>query len=242
MELEYLFFLCVCVRNILTCVPNSRPLTLDIPGLTKSKVSPDGRIASRDIGAKLVIIMVGLPARGKSYITKKVARYLNWLQHDAKIFNVGHRRRQAAGMDVDKLASTPTEVAPVPQPNAENESHPHMDQSSSFFDPNNAEAASLRQKVAMETLDELLHYICFENGSVGILDATNSTIERREAIVRRIREVAGNELGILFIESCCTDERLLEANIRLKLDGPDYKGMDPQKALEDFRRRSKLRV
>ncbi|MBE7182233.1 MAG: hypothetical protein INR71_13695, partial [Terriglobus roseus] len=36
--------------------------------------------------------MVGLPARGKSYITKKLARYMNWLQHDTRIFNVGERR------------------------------------------------------------------------------------------------------------------------------------------------------
>ena len=41
--------------------------------------------------------MVGLPARGKSYVTKKIARYLNWLQHDTRIFNVGERRRVAAG-------------------------------------------------------------------------------------------------------------------------------------------------
>lgn len=74
-----------------------RATTLDIPGLTKSKVSPDGRIAGRDVGAKLVIVMVGLPARGKSYIVKKIARYLNWLQHPTRIFNVGDRRRIAAG-------------------------------------------------------------------------------------------------------------------------------------------------
>jgi 6-phosphofructo-2-kinase len=41
--------------------------------------------------------MVGLPARGKSYIVKKIARYLNWLQHPTRIFNVGDRRRIAAG-------------------------------------------------------------------------------------------------------------------------------------------------
>jgi 6-phosphofructo-2-kinase len=49
------------------------------------------------VGAKLIIVMVGLPARGKSYIVKKIARYLNWLQHPTRIFNVGDRRRIAAG-------------------------------------------------------------------------------------------------------------------------------------------------
>ena len=42
--------------------------------------------------------MVGLPARGKSYITKKIQRYLSWQQHNTKIFNVGNRRRIAAGV------------------------------------------------------------------------------------------------------------------------------------------------
>jgi 6-phosphofructo-2-kinase len=65
--------------------------------MTKSRISPDGKIAQRDVGAKLVVIMVGLPARGKSYITKKIQRYLSWQQHETRIFNVGNRRRVAAG-------------------------------------------------------------------------------------------------------------------------------------------------
>jgi hypothetical protein len=33
--------------------------------------------------------MVGLPARGKSYIAKKIARYVRWLGYKSKIFNLG---------------------------------------------------------------------------------------------------------------------------------------------------------
>lgn len=216
--------------------------------------------------------MVGLPARGKSYITQKVARYLNWLQHDTKIFNVGHRRRIAAGAH-DNLANSepshpsmkhagpatpatllhgtlsPKTLSSFVHSNTGSGGHRRtdsvtsididggVDQSASFFDPANKAAAELREKVAMETLDELLDYILYRGGSVGILDATNSTLERRKAVVDRVREVAGKELGVLFLESECHDQQLLEANMRLKLSGPDYKGQDPVKALEDFKKR-----
>lgn len=98
-----------------------------------------------------------------------------------------------------------------------------MDQSASFFDPSNKTAAQIREKVALDTLDELLDYIINGGGSVGILDATNSNRQRRKAIVDRIRQKAGSQLGIIFLESECHDEKLLEANMRLKLQGPDYR-------------------
>ncbi|RAL04970.1 6-phosphofructo-2-kinase PFK26 [Aspergillus ibericus CBS 121593] len=255
-----------------------RATTLDIPGLTKSKVSPDGRIAQRDVGSKLVIVMVGLPARGKSYVTKKLARYLNWLQHDTEIFNVGERRRVAAGKSpavagrrpshrastihsellpppavptkilVNGKEEDPSQSTIVPPMNASpaeqdaiREASPEpIDQSASFFDPKNQLAVKLREQVALDTLDELLDYILEQGGSVGILDATNSTMERRKAIVDHIRNRAGPELNILFLESSCVDPELLEANMRLKLSGPDYKDQDPVKALEDFKRRVAL--
>lgn len=272
-----------------------RPTTLDIPGLTSSKASPDGRIAERDVGSKLVIVMVGLPARGKSYITKKLARYLNWLQHDTKIFNVGNRRRVAAAgppspsnnkrsshhvqrssqdasyqngvtlerepVDVPTMAarilshdaevSNPEEHAVQPpnipelrlpepsEPDTQQSDQP-MDQSAAFFDPHNEEAFRIREQCALDTLDELLEYILYGKGSVGILDATNSTLERRRLIMDHIRERAGSELNVLFIESTCLDESLLERNIRLKLSGPDYIGKDPEASLRDFKQRIEM--
>ena len=259
-------------------------------------MSPDGRIAQRDVGSKLVIVMVGLPARGKSYVTKKIARYLNWLQHDTRIFNVGERRRVAAGglgsnaspgvlrpqqplrsisttagslnrISIDgtsKIFITPStkivinggrptlEMLPssaldlaeddtlcdstpdivsngnikdgklaletVARPLRRTESMEKI-HDASFFDPNNEQAAHIRDEIAMATLDELLDYILDQGGSVGIFDATNSTLERRKLVMERIRERAGPELGVLFLESLCVDEQLLESNMRLKLSG-----------------------
>lgn len=281
-------------------------------------MSPDGRIAQRDVGSKLVIVMVGLPARGKSYITKKIARYLNWLQHDTRIFNVGERRRVAAGgqsapptsrpnhtrreigsttsasngvakrgelepsispatqilINGEPPPNTPPLDLPLPALNTSdevpskhaqnlgfsngelgeerplpgqsgsalerNESVERMEQTASFFDPNNEKAAHIRDEIAMATLEELLDYILDRGGSVGIFDATNSTLERRKLIMEKVRQRAGPELGVLFLESLCIDENLLESNMRLKLSGPDYKDQDPMVALTDFKKRVAL--
>lgn len=249
--------------------PRVRPhaTTLNIPGMTRSRVSPDGRIPRRDVAAKLVIVMVGLPARGKSYITKKLQRYLSWQQHDSRIFNVGNRRRVAAGRKVPvhpNLLPEPGHLDPpvqaaaillngVPAPqlttpledsepdvldlnDGEGKEKDEIDQSAQFFDPKNTTAAAMREQVAMETLDELLDYLLLSGGAVGILDATNSTVERRQNIVNRIRQ-REPKLGILFIESICRDPQVLEANMRLKLSGPDYRDKDPQQSLEDFKKR-----
>ncbi|PVH94715.1 bifunctional 6-phosphofructo-2-kinase/fructose-2,6-bisphosphate 2-phosphatase [Periconia macrospinosa] len=301
--------------------PRIRPTTLDIPGLTKSKVSPDGKIAQRDVGSKLVIVMVGLPARGKSYITKKMTRYLNWSQHDTRIFNVGEKRRVAANERGMRLSSTSLEKVPsavkhaiesgdtlpqiaakmlingdssaeslsplrlsspaggnspdandavissaneeaiddqvqspprvevispgpkmlTPKSNEEQqENDTPMDQSAGFFDPSNKKAAQIREQCAMETLDELLDWVVDGNGSVGIFDATNSTLARRKQIMKKIRQRAGSELNILFVESICQDQNLLESNMRLKLSGPDYEGKDPTAALADFKKRVEI--
>ncbi|KAI0479049.1 6-phosphofructo-2-kinase [Xylariaceae sp. FL0804] len=235
--------------------PRVRPhaTTLSIPGMTRSLVSPDGRISDRDVGAKLVIIMVGLPARGKSYITKKLRRYLCWLQHDTTIFNVGNRRRinanflspvknrQENPMDAPREAAEVTlnGADAIPDSPKEQPSNGGVaDHSAKFFDPKNAEASKLREAMAMSTLDELLDYLLSGGGSVGILDATNSTIDRRQRLFSHIK-AREPKIGILFIESVCEDPELLEANMRLKLSGPDYRGKDPVKSLADFKERVK---
>lgn len=282
--------------------PRIRATTLDIPGLTRSKVSPDGRIAERDVGAKLIILMVGLPARGKSYIVKKIARYLNWLQHPTRIFNVGDRRRVVGGksssisvpkdqesalresvrkmslnttqpkgvLDHDSLLGPPainhqplpsvariiidehqmSEASPISPLNMSGSESIHtkkeeaiplpapsqIEQDAKFFDPENQEAKRIREQVAHETLDELLQYVLKDGGSVGILDATNHTQDRRMSLINHLKE-KNIDINVLFLESRCQDPHLLEANMRLKLSGPDYKDKDPVKSLADFQER-----
>lgn len=192
--------------------PSRRPTTIDVPGLTKSKSSPDGLISKDDPGSKLVIVMVGLPATGKSFITNKLSRYLNFSMYFCKVFNVGNTRRQFA------------------------KEHGLSDQDSKFFDPGNNDFSKLRDKWAMDTLEQLLDYLLDGPGSVGIFDATNTTKERRKHVLSKIRE-RNSHLKVLFLESVCSDKAVVEKNIQLKLFGPDYKGKDPASSLKDFKER-----
>lgn len=188
------------------------PTTLDIPGLTKSKNSPNGLIARNDHGSKLVIIMVGIPATGKSFITKKLSRYLNYSMYHCKVFNVGNTRRRYT------------------------REHGMGEQDSNFFDPSDERSIKLRDQWALDTLDELLDYLLTGNGSVAIFDATNTTKERRKTVYNRIRQ-RNDQLKVLFLESICTDRQMIDKNIQLKLFGPDYKGKDPDESLTDFKQR-----
>lgn len=203
---------------------NSRS-TIDVPGQTKSKISPNGLI--NDLNSKLVIVMVGLPARGKSYLTKKITRYLNWLQYSTKCFNVGNTRR---------LSKENNGPAPKPFEMAGDATAYH---DASFFDPKDKSSLEIREQWAMDTLDQLITYLTQEGGTVGIFDATNTTKLRRRHIIEAIRAKTPQHpnLKILFLESICTNNVIIERNMKLKLSGPDYKDKDQEVALKDFRTR-----
>lgn len=157
-------------------------------------------------GECLVVVMVGLPARGKTYTARKMARYLRWQGWEAKVFNVGNYRRELLGAQ----------------------------QPASFFDPTNPDGLAQRRAMAEAAMDDMLAWLQ-HSGDVGIYDATNSTRERR-AWVRKVCEAAGHR--VLFVESICDDEDVLEHNIReTKLRSPDYQSASPDQAVQDFRQR-----
>lgn len=104
-----------------------------------------------------------------------------------------------------------------------------------FFDPHNAEGKKARRAAAQAAMDDMLRWFEEEQGVVAIFDATNSTKERRMWIQENC-DKAGIET--LFVESLCDDEEIIMNNIReVKTTSPDYKGLDPEVAAQDFRTR-----
>lgn len=154
-----------------------------------------------------VIAMVGLPARGKTYISKKLTHYLNWIGIKTRVFNVGEYRRQA------------TEAY----------------KSHDFFRPDNMEAMAIRNKCAIDALEDMCKWL-EEEGEVAVYDATNTTRERRKLIYNTVCERFGFKL--FFIESVCIDPKIIEVNIReVKVHSPDYRDSNKDDALNDFMKR-----
>ena len=76
---------------------------------------------------------------------------------------------------------------------------------------------------------------------IAIFDATNSTNARRQWVLEQctsplLRPV--KPTGVVFVESICDDNELLEENYRYKIkNSPDFAGMSADEAIADLRRR-----
>ncbi|KAI0637301.1 bifunctional 6-phosphofructo-2-kinase/fructose-2,6-bisphosphate 2-phosphatase [Trametes polyzona] len=184
----------------------------------RSVVGIGGKGAKPDYSeAKIVLAMVGLPARGKSYLSNKLMRYLKWLEYDVKVFNVGQLRRSRARQKAQQSGK-------------------REDHTASYFSHDNVEATRLRDQLANDSLEMLIQWLK-EGGNVGIHDATNSTKARRQKIVERVSREKG--IVVIFLESVCDDPAIIAANVALKVSSgdPDYKDMSREEAKRDFERR-----
>ncbi|XP_068644209.1 6-phosphofructo-2-kinase/fructose-2,6-bisphosphatase-like [Aristolochia californica] len=155
---------------------------------------------------KLAIVLVGLPARGKTFTAAKLTRYLRWLGHETKHFNVGKYRRLKHGTN----------------------------QSADFFRVDNPEGMEARNEVAALAMEDMISWMQ-EGGQVGIFDATNSTRQRRNMLMK----MAEGRCKIIFLETLCNDEKIIERNIRLKIQqSPDYaEEPDFEAGMRDFKNR-----
>ncbi len=108
---------------------------------------------------KLYIVMVGLPARGKSTLAIGLQDAFRKSRIPARIFNNGNLRRQYRRLRETSL--------------------------SDFYHPDNTEAAVLRKNLAGINLDRARAYL-HGRGQIAILDAANVSRERRDMIENRL--------------------------------------------------------
>ena len=109
-----------------------------------------------------------------------------------------------------------------------------------FYDPSNTEGSAARGMACDAALADLMDYLRLDGVRVAAFDATNSTQERRRHILQ-VLDKAGIGAKRMFVESICDEEELLEENIRkVKLSTPDYRDMDPEQAVQDFRQRREM--
>jgi 6-phosphofructo-2-kinase/fructose-2,6-biphosphatase 4 len=79
-----------------------------------------------------------------------------------------------------------------------------------------------------------------ENGQIAIYDAVNPLASGRRALAE---EFAKQNVQTLFIESSCTDEKIIEENVRsVKISSPDYVGWTPEAAVKDYLARINSRI
>ncbi|QSS62524.1 6-phosphofructo-2-kinase/fructose-2, 6-bisphosphatase [Histoplasma capsulatum] len=164
---------------------------------------------------RIVIITVGLPARGKTHISVALARYLRWLGVKTRIFHLGDYRRATVGPGQD-----------VPD--------------DYFFVNASASSVLLRQKIVKKCREDIYHFLKHENGQIAIYDAVNPIAAGRRSLAK---EFAKHDIDTLFIESLCDDERIIEENVlSVKISSPDYVGWDPKDAVKDYLARISARI
>nr|XP_019840077.1 PREDICTED: 6-phosphofructo-2-kinase/fructose-2,6-bisphosphatase 4 isoform X5 [Bos indicus] len=154
-----------------------------------------------------LIVMVGLPARGKTYISKKLTRYLNWIGVPTREFNVGQYRR-----DMVKTYK-----------------------SFEFFLPDNEEGLKIRKQCALTALRDVRRFLSEEGGHVAVFDATNTTRERRATIFNFGEQNGYKTFFVESI--CVDPEVIAANIVQVKLGSPDYINRDSDEAAEDFMRR-----
>ncbi|KAG8685624.1 Fructose-2,6-bisphosphatase, partial [Ceratobasidium sp. 395] len=117
--------------------PSSPPTDLGPPPV----VGIGGKVSKPDYSElKIVVAMVGLPARGKSYLSNKLTRYLRWLEYSVEVFNVGQLRRSKARAKKEKSGIT-------------------EDHTASYFSHSDDKASQLREALAEECLEGLISWL-----------------------------------------------------------------------------------
>lgn len=157
----FLFLLlCVVELNKLTCfslvflgsaaaightLENSIPLSI-------FPVAPD----------KFAICFCGLPGRGKTHISRRLGRYLEFFHAiPVQVFHAADYRRRLCGALKD----------------------------ADWFDPENEEAQHFREEAQHLALKDMATFLAQHSNGVAIIDAINETHHKRQAVVDEVNYI-----------------------------------------------------
>ncbi|KAG5520222.1 hypothetical protein PMAC_001300 [Pneumocystis sp. 'macacae'] len=158
---------------------------------------------------KIGIVMVGLPARGKTHLSVSLCRYLLWLGVKTRVFHLGDYRRQNLKKG---------EILP--------EDYFYINPSEKMMEFRNS-VLSCCKKDIIKFFDE--------SGQIAIYDAANPRISDRRFWASFFLKKG---IQSLFIESICDDPEIIEENVRcLRISSPDYISWKPDDAIEDYLKR-----
>lgn len=172
--------------------------------------------------SKYIIILVGLPATGKSTIANQL---IHSLQNNpvtsnlrCEIFNAGKLRRDMSLTNTLQLANSSSE---------------------DIFNPKNSDK---KEKFAQLTFQKLVNHIDNDMCDLAIFDATNSTIKRRENLFNQIRQyddspVSNFKLIPIVFQVTCIDHNMVRYNIHQKSFNEDYFDKPYHLAIKDFAKR-----
>lgn len=164
-----------------------------------------------DYKEKWIFVLIGLPACGKSTMINDFQDYVLSQASDrvrVKSYNAGDVRRKY-----------------------EAQCHNKFD----FSDLHNSR--NLRNTYALEALDNLANDLVHDKIDIGIMDATNTTRDRRKSVFDYIRNVSKTSnvvINPLLFEIKCSNRALRRFNIEQKSKNKDYVHMNRDKAIGDF--------
>jgi broad specificity phosphatase PhoE len=186
----------------------------DMPPRASTPSTGQHELLHLNDGVKLVIGMVGLPARGKSHIARKVANYFSWIGYAAKHFEVAAIRRE-------KLGAV---------------------ESQKFFDPSNKMGNEARAQFRGAAMDAMIAWLQDE-GQVAVYDTSNATREQRKAVEEKLESTfrGSGKSGwcrLIWIECVCDDPATIERNFfESTIKSADFGGLSQAEALVQFKKK-----
>jgi len=173
----------------------------------------EARIDLTEDSGRLLIVLVGLPARGKSIVAEKLERFLAWRGWRTQAFSAGARRRAKLGAG-----------------------------SASFFAAKSDQAGA-REQVAKLVLEEALAFFDSggEIAILDASNCTLARRRSQAEAVAAHGAASGKQIALVCVECIVETPTLLLQNMLAKVRAsPDFESTEQTAAMDDLRKRCEI--